>query len=123
VLLLGKDEAKRCMQAGFSNVRSHVSNSLVTLQDAWVGDHLDFQANLLGKSTNGRRRGRGAWGLEFRLVKLSRNIVTRFASRQTPMPPRHDRHYELLIAVQRATNASTPSLTSSAKPVRLHGQP
>jgi hypothetical protein len=43
---LGKDEAKRRVQAGFSNVRSRVSNSLVTLQDAWAGDHLDFQANL-----------------------------------------------------------------------------
>ena len=50
---LGKDEAKRRVQAGFNNVRSHVNNSFVTLKDAWAGDHLDFQANLLGKSTTG----------------------------------------------------------------------
>ena len=50
---LGKDEAKRRLQAGFSDVRSHVSNSFVTLKDAWAGDHLDFQANLLGQSTTG----------------------------------------------------------------------
>jgi len=50
---LGKDEAKRRLQVGFSNVRSHVSNSFVTLKDAWAGDHLDFQANLLGQSTIG----------------------------------------------------------------------
>ena len=49
---LGKDEAKRRLQAGVSNVRSHV-NSFVMLKDAWVGDHLDFQASLLGKSTTG----------------------------------------------------------------------
>ena len=51
---LGKDEAKRRLQVGFSNVRSHVSNSFVTLKDAWAGDHLHFQANLLGQSTIGR---------------------------------------------------------------------
>ena len=50
---LGKDEAKRRVQAGFNNVRSHVNNGFVTLKDAWAGDHLDFQANLLGKSTTG----------------------------------------------------------------------
>jgi hypothetical protein len=50
---LGKDEAKRRLQAGFSNVRSHVSDSFVMLKDAWAGDHLDFQASLLGQSTIG----------------------------------------------------------------------
>lgn len=49
---LGKEEAKRRLQAGFSNVRSHVRN-FVMLKDAWAGDHLDFQASLLGKSTTG----------------------------------------------------------------------
>jgi Putative polyhydroxyalkanoic acid system protein (PHA_gran_rgn) len=49
---LGKEEAKRRLQAGFANVRSHVS-SFVVLKDAWAGDHLDFQASLLGKSTTG----------------------------------------------------------------------
>ena len=50
---LGKDEAKRRLQAGFSNVRSQASSSFVTLKDAWAGDHLDFQARLLGQSTTG----------------------------------------------------------------------
>ena len=50
---LGKDEAKRRLQSGFSDVHSHVSNSFITLKDAWAGDHLDFQANLLGQSTTG----------------------------------------------------------------------
>jgi len=50
---LGKYEAKRRLQAGFSNVRSHVSDNFVTLKDTWAGDHLDFQANLLGQSTTG----------------------------------------------------------------------
>jgi hypothetical protein len=38
---LGKDEAKRRLQAGFSNVRSQVSNSFVALKDTWAGDHLE----------------------------------------------------------------------------------
>lgn len=50
---LGRDEAKRRLQASFSNVRSQVSNSFVALKDTWAGDHLDFQANLLGQSTTG----------------------------------------------------------------------
>ena len=48
---LGKDEAKRRLQAGVSNVRAHVS--FVMLKDAWADDHLDFQANLLGRTTTG----------------------------------------------------------------------
>ncbi len=50
---LGKDEAKRRMRQGFSDVRSHVSDNFVTLHDAWAGDHLDFQARLLGQSATG----------------------------------------------------------------------
>jgi len=50
---LGKDEARRRLQVGLSNVRSHVSDSFVMLKDAWAGDHLDFEASLLGQSTTG----------------------------------------------------------------------
>ena len=45
--------ARRRIQSGLSNVHSHVSNNLVMLQDAWAGDHMDFQARLLGQSTTG----------------------------------------------------------------------
>ena len=45
--------AWRRIQLGLSNVHSHVSNNLVMLQDAWAGDHMDFQARLLGQSTTG----------------------------------------------------------------------
>jgi len=45
--------AWRRIQWGLSNVHSHVSNNLVMLQDAWAGDHMDFQARLLGQSTTG----------------------------------------------------------------------
>lgn len=31
----------------------HVSGSFVILKDTWAGDHLDFQASLLGQSTTG----------------------------------------------------------------------
>lgn len=50
---LGKDEAKRRLQAGFSNVRSSVGETFVVLKDAWRGEHLDFEASLLGQSTTG----------------------------------------------------------------------
>jgi hypothetical protein len=50
---LGKTEAKRRLQAGFHNVRSNVGESFMVLKDDWAGDHLDFQASLLGQSTTG----------------------------------------------------------------------
>jgi len=50
---LGKDEAKRRLQAGFANVRSSVGETFVVLKDAWREDHLDFEASLLGQSTTG----------------------------------------------------------------------
>jgi hypothetical protein len=51
---LGKDEAKRRLQAGFTNVRTNVGETFVVLKDAWSGEHLDFEASLLGQSTNGK---------------------------------------------------------------------
>jgi hypothetical protein len=50
---LGKAEAKRRLQAGFHNVRSNVGESFMVLKNDWAGDHLDFQASLLGQSTTG----------------------------------------------------------------------
>jgi len=34
-------------------VRSNVGESFMVLKDDWAGDHLDFQASLLGQSTTG----------------------------------------------------------------------
>jgi len=51
---LGKAEAKRRLQAGFHNVRTNVGESFVVLKDAWSGEHLDFQASLLGQTTKGK---------------------------------------------------------------------
>ena len=50
---LGKAEAKRRLQAGFSHVRSSAGQTFVVRKDAWRGDHLDFEAALLGQSANG----------------------------------------------------------------------
>ena len=50
---LGKAEAKRRLRAGFHNVRSNVGESFMVLKVDWAGDHLDFQASLLGQSTTG----------------------------------------------------------------------
>lgn len=51
---LGKEEAKRRLQSGFGNVRSNVSANFMVLKDTWSGDHLDFQASLLGQTTRGK---------------------------------------------------------------------
>jgi hypothetical protein len=51
---LGKAEAKRRIEAGFSNVRTNVGETFVVLKDAWSGEHLDFEASLLGQSTDGK---------------------------------------------------------------------
>jgi len=50
---LGKAEAKRRLQAGFTNVRSTFGEKFVVLEDAWAGEHLDFRASLLGQTTTG----------------------------------------------------------------------
>ncbi len=50
---LGKEEAKRRLQAGFTNVRSNFGGKFVVLKDNWAGEHLDFEASLLGQTTTG----------------------------------------------------------------------
>ncbi len=50
---LGKQEAVRRLQTGFGNVRSSFGEKFVVLKDEWEGDHLDFQASLLGQTTTG----------------------------------------------------------------------
>ena len=50
---LGKAEAISRLQAGFGKVRTTFGEKFVVLQDNWSGDHLDFQAKLLGQQTTG----------------------------------------------------------------------
>ncbi len=50
---LGKDEAKRRLQSGFTNMRSSFGETFVVLKDSWRGEHLDFEASLV-------LRGQGA---------------------------------------------------------------
>jgi len=50
---LGKQEAQRRLQAGFSKVRSTFGESFVVVKDEWAGDHLDFDASVLGQTTTG----------------------------------------------------------------------
>jgi len=51
---LGKEEAKRRLQSGFTNVRSNVGGGFMILKDAWTGDSMEFQASLLGQTTKGK---------------------------------------------------------------------
>jgi len=50
---LGKAEAKRRLQEGFTNVRSQMGQGLMMVKDTWQGDQMDFQASLLGQTTKG----------------------------------------------------------------------
>jgi hypothetical protein len=50
---LGKEEAARRLKAGFGKIRSNFGEKFVVLKDSWKGDHLDFQASLLGQTTTG----------------------------------------------------------------------
>jgi hypothetical protein len=50
---LGKQEAQRRLQTGFSKVRSTFGESFVVVKDEWAGDHLDFHASVLGQTTTG----------------------------------------------------------------------
>ncbi|MEG6510235.1 polyhydroxyalkanoic acid system family protein [Methyloligella sp. 2.7D] len=50
---LGREEARQRLQNGFAQVRNSYGESFSVLRDDWSGDHLDFEANLLGQSANG----------------------------------------------------------------------
>ncbi|XSG81354.1 MAG: polyhydroxyalkanoic acid system family protein [Methyloligella sp. ZOD6] len=50
---LGKEEAVRRLKSGFGQVRSSFGEKFAVLKDEWTGDHLDFQASLLGQNTTG----------------------------------------------------------------------
>jgi hypothetical protein len=50
---LGKDEAVRRLKTGFGKVRSSFGESFVVVKDDWTGDHLDFNATILGQTTTG----------------------------------------------------------------------
>ena len=49
---LGKAEARRRVQTGFSDAQSS-GGSLLVFKNQWSGDHLDFRASLLGQNATG----------------------------------------------------------------------
>ena len=49
---LGKAEALRRLQTGFSDAQSS-AGSLLVFKNQWSGDHLDFRASLLGQNATG----------------------------------------------------------------------
>ena len=49
---LGKAEALRRLQAGFTDAQSSGAG-LFVFKNQWSGDHLDFRASILGQSTSG----------------------------------------------------------------------
>ena len=50
---LGRAEALRRLQAGFSNAQSNFGGRLLVLEQQWSREHLDFRASVLGQMTTG----------------------------------------------------------------------
>jgi hypothetical protein len=50
---LGKDEARRRIEAGLTSMRSHLSSVLSVDEEVWSGDALAFKASALGQQTSG----------------------------------------------------------------------
>ncbi len=58
---LGKEEARRRIEAGFGQMRQQLAGGvggmlgkMVTFQDNWVGDQLQFEGSGLGQKMTGR---------------------------------------------------------------------
>jgi Putative polyhydroxyalkanoic acid system protein (PHA_gran_rgn) len=50
---LGKDEAKRRLQAGLGSVRTHFAQLLAVQEETWDGNRLAFRVSALGQPANG----------------------------------------------------------------------
>ena len=50
---LGKDEARRRLEAGLTSVRSHFGSVLRVDEEVWSGDALAFKASAMGQQTSG----------------------------------------------------------------------
>ncbi|KAA0972313.1 hypothetical protein FPY71_04235 [Aureimonas fodinaquatilis] len=51
---LTRDAARARIANGFDRVRSEATGGLVSFEDVWSGDHLDFRARMMGQSVVGR---------------------------------------------------------------------
>jgi hypothetical protein len=54
---LGKDEARRRLQAGFAQIESHLGRAMfgaVAFNNRWEGDRLFFDGSALGQKVSGR---------------------------------------------------------------------
>lgn len=50
---LGRDEARRRLQAGIADARTRFGDKVSQIEEAWQGDHLDFKVAALGQSIAG----------------------------------------------------------------------
>ena len=50
---LGKDEAKRRLQAGFGNARTNFAGFFTVQDETWNGDQLSFHLSALGQAAAG----------------------------------------------------------------------
>jgi Putative polyhydroxyalkanoic acid system protein (PHA_gran_rgn) len=50
---LGKEEAKRRLQAGFGSAQSNFGNFFTVQNETWTGDQLSFRLSALGQAAAG----------------------------------------------------------------------
>jgi hypothetical protein len=50
---LGKEEARRRIEAGLGGVRNHFASVLTVQEEVWSGDNLAFRASVLNHQTTG----------------------------------------------------------------------
>jgi hypothetical protein len=50
---LGKDEAKRRLQAGFGSARTNFAGFFTVQDETWTGDQLNFHLSALGQAAAG----------------------------------------------------------------------
>jgi hypothetical protein len=54
---LGKEEARRRLEQGFGSLRTQMTGglgALVSFQERWAGDQLEFEGGALGQKVRGR---------------------------------------------------------------------
>jgi putative polyhydroxyalkanoate system protein len=50
---LGKDEARRRLETGFTGLKQQFGQHLTAVQDTWSGDRMDFKLAAMGQQVTG----------------------------------------------------------------------
>lgn len=50
---LGKQEAARRLQTGFTQLQSQFGNHIASVENQWIGDRMDFKVGTMGQNVAG----------------------------------------------------------------------